>query len=140
MVRKHNVLTAIGFTVAIGTWGLIGGAMHAHQVKQRRYHERVVQEAVRFKACPDKLRLKEPPGNCDSYETRTRTRDEADRLAKKGEYVKAGLLYVELGDWVNARNMAGRADSGGREKLKFEIQLKQDAIKEARREAGIVVK
>lgn len=137
MVRKHNILTVAACALAIAGGTLIGVTKYRYDERQRKYHAEVQREALKFKICPDKLRA--GWGSCAAHDQRVKMRDKADRLAKEGKFLEAGQYYIEVGDWISARTMAGRLKKAGRtedaDKLKYVLKLRKDSIDEALRQA-----
>jgi hypothetical protein len=129
MVKKHNLLWPLALSIALGAGTGIYLMDRNHRIKQKAYRELVQREAARFKGCPD--RLKAGWGSCAAHDQRVKMREKAKGYAEKGEYLKACQQYIELGDWVNARAMAGKTSGKKRATLKREIKIRRDAIKEA---------
>ena len=135
MVRKHNVLAAIGLSLALGAGTFMGVKQYQFKKRQKEYTALVKKEAAELKLCPDKLEA--GWGSCLVHEQRVGAKEKADKFAREKNYLQAAMNYIALGDWTSARNMAGRADGKDRAKIKYELKLKQDAINKACKDLGL---
>ncbi len=89
--------------------------------------EALNREVTKLKACPDNYRA-----SCLSPDQAAKKEQEAQQLEKQRKYKEAGLIYVELGKFNDAKRMMGECMMQGldrdSESIYNAINFRQDVF------------
>jgi hypothetical protein len=132
MDKIRAAVVATSFTLFLGAVGTIGVLHNKKSGAEKAKEERIAQIVSQFKACPERFKTVR---GCLSAEDRVKRIGDAVQAREKGEFQKAGIIFAEILQENDAREMAGKCQQSGntegRERILTVLSERQEAAERA---------